>query len=355
MMRRSTYAAPFCLAALLAACSDSVVRETLEIAPHGDGSSEVAFAVTVPMPPHDASDALRDHLAGRRREYLEGWDAWARRFERAGAERETLAWEKVDGELGVLRRTARFDEPQGLSGFFLDTDLTVLFHPGSQRSELGIIPGPPSRASRDQVERFERLLDDWSRSVARYLQRVAELYAYLEARPGRARPVFRALFEDAPEGLREREEERLEGLADAVFEVLDVAGRTTEEPESLETLARRVYDPFPAELTVRISGEVSTVLGFVELGDGLYLAPPLGLEHALVGLEQRWIEPPLLTAYERHERLGERSDLDLSELAARPRAVRPLPTPAEISAAVAEALDAEPEYRLVWRPADDEE
>jgi hypothetical protein len=354
-MRRLAGAVALGAAAVaLAGCGEPAIRETLECTLHGDGSSEVVLEVRLPDLPEDASDALSDHLAGRRLEYLEGWDVWAPRFERAGARRETLEWEKEADVLRRMRRTADFADPSGLGAFFADTDLGVTFLPDPRRSELTIVPGTPSRASRDQVDQLAGLLDDWSQSVARYLEQVAELYAYLEARPRRAEPVFRALFEDAPEGLRGDEEERLNRLAETVFEVLDVADRTDEAPETVEQLARLVYDPFPAELSVRIQGEVSTVVGFVELGEGAYQAPPLGLEHALVDLESRWIEPPLLTTYERHERLGERDDLDVARFARQPRRVRALPAPHDIAAAVADAVRPAPEYRLVWRPADEE-
>jgi hypothetical protein len=337
----------------LVACGEPGVDETLLCTLHGDGRSEVAFEATFPTLPSDADEAYADHVAELRQMYLQGWDSWARRFEEAGGAGETLYWEKTGGELHLLRRTARFADPAGLASFFDDTDLTVQFDADPVESELAIFPASPSRATGEQRERLEELVDTWSAAVVRYLEEVADLYAYLDRDPARAEPVFRAIFDDEDDygELEGDEEERLDRLVERFLEVMDVAGRGEGETDSLERLARLVYDPFPAELSVSVEGEVLAVQGFVTGADGSLAVPPLGLEHALVTLEEVWVEPPLLTTYERLDRLGADAELDIAAFAGTDRKVHSLPTTEEVSGALEAALSPEPEYRLRWRPA----
>lgn len=337
---------------VVTACGQPDVEESLRCTLSADGTSEVAFEVSFPEPTEDEADeAFRERIATLQQLYFEGWDRWAPRFEQAGRAGETLSWERVGGRLRSLTRTARFDRPEDLSDFFSDTDLTVLFTPGSEESELSIFAGSSSRATTEERERLERLLGDWSRAAVAYLREVADLYAYLERHEDRAETVFRAIFEDSSEGLHRFEEERLDRLLEAFLEVFEIAESTDDQGHSLEHLARLVYDPFPARLSVEIDGRILNREGFIELADGGYEVPPLGLERALSDLEAHWIEPPLLTTYERLERLGDAAGFDLQEFAGRSRRVAELPSAEDFAGAVEEALAPASEYRLRWRPS----
>ena len=336
------------------ACGQPDVEERLRCTLAADGTAEITFEVSFPESVGDsqaeADEARGERIEDLRRYYFEGWDPWAERFEQAGHAGETLSWERVGGSLRTLTRTAHLADPEALAGFFADTDLTVLFSPGREESEVAVFAGSSSRATGEERERLEKLLAAWSRAAVDYLHEVANLYAYLDDREERAQTVFRAIFEDSSEGLRESEEARLDRLLEAFLAVLEIAETTDEQGVSLEQLARRVYDPFPARLSVAVEGRILARAGFVELADGAYEVPALGLERALGNLEAQWIEPPLLTTYEHLERLGDGAVFDLQEFAARPRRVSELPSADEVVVAVEEALTPEPEYRLRWRP-----
>jgi len=282
--------------------------------------------------------------------YLDEWDPWARRFNEAGGTAETFSWRRIDGELRSLKRSTSFEDPADLGGFFADTDLTVQFDPHPRESEFAIFPGPPSRASENQRRQLEDLLGSWSAAVVRYLEEVRDLYRYLDHEPKRAKPVFRAIFDDDDPGLRADEEARLDRLVETFLGVMEIAGQTEGGAESLDQLTRLVYDPFPADFAVAIEGRVLAFEGFVEKADGSFAVPPLGLEHALVALERVWVQPPLLTTYERLERLDEEAAPTVKEFARARRTVAALPTAREVSEALEEALAPEPEYRLRWRP-----
>ena len=284
-----------------------------------------------------------------RRAYLEGWDRWERRFGEAGAVRETFAWEKGEGELRSLERTAAFGDPDGLARFFADTDISVLLFPDPVEAELVVATAPSSRATGEERELFEERRERWARAAIDYMEEVGRLFAYLDARPERARFVFLALFTDAEPRMTDGEMAQLETLIEAFSAVFETAERQPGEALGLDELARLVYDPFPAPLEVVVDGRVSEVEGFVEGSDGGWQASAPRLEQALERLETAFVEPPLLTTYTRVTEFGE--PFDAREFAARPRRVAELPTTDEVVERFEELLAPAEEYRLRWRVA----
>lgn len=339
----------FACAAVLAACSDPGVEEHLICSLAADGSSQVEVTVTLPGPlPNDADEVLVDEIATQRQAYAGGWDRWTSHFERIEADEETFSWKREQGLLRSVTRTAGFADPAGLQAFFSETDLVVQFTPDQAESVFSIFPLPSSRATRDERERLEMLVEVWAAAVVQYLREVADLYAYLESDPDRATPIFTAIFDDEGD-VTEGEEERLERLVDAFVTIMESAERSPEEPSSLEQLVRLAYDPFPARLRVVVEGRVRSVRGFVKVDSDTYEAPPLSLEQALTTLEEIWITPPLLTTYEMLER-DEEAELDVEGFAALPRRVSELPDANEVRDALEAALTPPEEYRLTWRP-----
>ena len=333
-------------------CAPPDVVETLHCNLSGDGTAEITLEVSFPdVSATDIEEADRERIEGLRQLYFEGWDPWAARFERAGQAGETLSWERVGGSLRSLSRSALLPDPGSLDEFFADTDLTVLFAPDPEESEFTIFAGSSSRATGEERNRLADLLAGWSRAAVAYLREVASLYDYLETNPDRAETIFDAIFGDYEHGLHDFEEERLDRLIGTFLEVLDIASQTDERGESLEHLARLVYDPFPAAMSVTVDGPVLSSEGFISLGDDGHEVPPLGLDRALSGLEKQWIEPPLLTTYERLERLGDDAAFDAREFAARPRRVAELPSARELADAVEDALAPAPAYQLRWKPS----
>jgi len=336
--------------AVVTACAEPEIDEQLRCALSADGTAEVSFEVSFPDLNEEADSARRERVDELRQFYFEGWDPWAARFERAGQGGETLSWERLGGRLQSLTRTAHFEDPEALSDFFADTDVAVLFTPDPEESEFAVFAGQSSRATGEERERLEGSLAGWSQAAVVYLNEVANLYVYLDAHEDRAEVIFEAIFDDSSEGLHDFEEERLERLLEAFLAVLEIAEATDDQGDSLEHLARLVFDPFPAGMAVEVEGRVLDHEGFVVLPEGVYGVLPLGLERALSKLEERWIEPPLLTTYERLERLGDAAEFDAGEFAQRSRRIARLPTAKEFAEAVEEALAPASEYRLRWRP-----
>ena len=115
---------------------------------------------------------------------------------------------------------------------------------------------------------------------------------------------------------------------------------------TLNELSRRVYDPFPGEVTVSAAGPVTDVEGFVQRGDGRWAVPRRDLWTAFTALEGRWISPDPARAY---VAASLSADLDLDALLAEDLTAAPAPTPAALRDALEAGLVPEPVYRLAWR------
>lgn len=348
-MHRRTALPLLVLPLLLLACFEDPVVETLHLEIQTDGAVQLTAITRISKeyldsPGDDPRFARR--LRQEQRSLAEGWDAWPLRFERAAPAEERVTFSREEGELVEVERWARLTDPEGLERFFSDL-LTVTYRPG----ELAFYAATPARATGGERQQVERALGPWSVAVADYLRAVADLYAWLDDHPQRARPCFQELFEDVlPEtssDLSAEEERLVEPVRQGMNDVVEVLLVQEGDVHTLNELVRKVYDPFPGRVTVDLPGEALEVEGFAESGEGWEI-PPLDLWAAYARLAQRWSTPDPAVAWVEANRALSRLDLD-AWLAAERRASPPPSAPA-VRRALDEELTPQPVYRLTWRP-----
>lgn len=352
-----------CLA--LVSCFEPPVLETLDLRFLADGSTVVTSAVRITTPQSESNPALERRLAQVRRELEEGSDAWGRRFAALEPVAERFGWEKRFGEIDRGTRAALAGSPARLDAFFLDTSLDVSYEVREEVAELTITPASPARASRRQREQVASTLEEWSGHVAIYLKESADLWAYLDDRPDRARACLGALLADLlDDGVRETlppltepERERIDRVQKAMEEVLAVLAVPPGEDHSADELSHLVYDPFPARLTVRLPGPpLEAPEGFASLDDGKKLtAVGPGLWEALRSLEGRWLSPDPVMLYVEKDGPGKREPLDLDAFLAQPRRAAPPPDATEVRQGIEEALVPAPLYRVLFKVDPDAE
>ena len=268
-MRRLTITLAVLLCLPLTGCFEEPVVEHFHLTLRGAGPVIVTVVQEVADPDLASSNtALADRMEASRNALEHELDPWSRRFALLQPLAEHQSIERVDGELrrsvhsAVLASfddVARMVEAEGLSG-----NLTV----NGGVAELSLFSTGGSRATAVQRQTVERRLVEWSQSLADYFESVIDLYGYLDARSDRSVPCFAHIF-DTHEGvpgsgpLKPEEEEmvlRVKDTMDGVVEALLVADG---ESYSLNELARLVYDPFPARLTISVTGAVLESEGLV--------------------------------------------------------------------------------------------
>ncbi len=340
-------------------CFEPPVAEEMRLEFLANGAVAIGVTVEIAGPEGQGNPALERRLEALRRELTEGTDPWSARFAALDADAERSGWEKRLGRLTRAERSAVVLEPEKLSSFFRDAVVRVLYTVSAdqRRAELSIVPGPATRASRAERRRVEQALADWSEAIARYLGAARALWSYLEDHPERDRTVLGALFDDllAEEvkaglpPLTPDEEGLVEALGERMGEVWQVLLVPDGDDHSLDELSRRVYDPFPAPLSVRLPGPAEAVEGFEAEPDGELRVPGLGFWAALARLEERWIAPDPLLLYVRHKSAG--TELDLDALLGSPRRVAgeiELPAREAVREGIEEGLRPAALYGAVW-------
>jgi hypothetical protein len=345
-----------CLA--LVSCFEPPVLETLDLRFLADGSTVVTSAVQISSPQDGGNPALARRLMQVRRELEEGSDAWGRRFAALEPVAERFGWEKSFGEIDRGTRAALAGFPARLDELFRDTSLDVSYEVRDRVAELTITPASPARASRRQREQVERTLEEWSGHVASYLKESADLWAYLDGRPARARACLGALLADllddgvreALPALTEPERERIDRVQQAMEEVLAVLAVPPGEDHSADELSHLVYDPFPARLTVRLPGPpLEAPEGFASTDGGRQLtAVGPGLWEALRSLEGRWLAPDPVLLYVEKGGPGKEEPLDLDAFLTQPRRAASPPNAVEVRQGIEERLLPAPLYRVLF-------
>ncbi|HEX4953663.1 MAG TPA: hypothetical protein VF017_09760 [Thermoanaerobaculia bacterium] len=347
------------LSLLALSCFEPPVAEEMRLDFLANGAVAIGVTVEIAGPESQGNAALERRLAALRRELTEGTDPWSARFASLDADAERFSWEKRLGSLSRAERSAVVTDPEKLSDFFHDAVVRVLYTVSAEQrlAELSIVPGPATRANRAERRRVEQALGDWSEAIARYFAAARRLWSYLEDHPERDRAVLGGLFDDllaeevkaALEPATAEEEALVEALGDRMGEVWQVLLVSEGDDHSLDELSRRVYDPFPAPLTLRLPGPAELVEGFEVEPEGELRVPGLGFWAALGRLEERWIAPDPLLLYVRHKGAG--TELDLDALLGRARRVASeteLPAREEVREAIEDGLRPAPLYRAVW-------
>jgi hypothetical protein len=362
-MRPSARVLPlFLLLLSVLSCFEPPVREALRLRFLPGGAVLATSTVEIDDEPEDTNPALARRLAETRRTLLDGSDAWGVRFAAANAAAERFSWEKRLGILRAARRSALFAEPRDLAAFFRDTSLAVAYAADPERglAELAIVPGPSTRASRQQREEMERTLATWSVAVADYLRAGQELYAYLDERPGRTRPCFATLFgkrlseQDAKSlgELTAEERGKLDRLDDAMGRVMEILAVPKGAAYSPDEVSHLVYDPFPAKLSIKLPGAPQELEGFQTDPDGILTVPSPGLWEALRSLQGRWLSPDPAVLYVESGREDKEDAFDLEAFLKKPRHAVPahlLPAAPEVRTEIEAQLKPASLYHVAWK------
>jgi hypothetical protein len=353
-MRRFRIALIAFLCLPLFGCFEDPVREHVHLTLRGAGPVIVTVVQEVAGPRlAEGNEELADRMEESRITIESNLDPWSRRFalQQPLAEHRSTQW-----VAGNLRRSvhsavlASFDEvvemmeADGLTG-----NLTV----AGGVAELSFFPTGGSRATYTQRQEAERLLVEWSDTLAEYFESVIDLYTYLGSRPDRAVPCFAHIFDThegvAVSGPLESEEEELVGrVKDALDGVVLALVVPEGESFSMNELTRLVYDPFPARLTASVDGEVLRSDGCIA-ETGFFERPAVDAWNALVSLEGRWVAPDLVTALASPAPEDLQPETDPVEFAARPRYLATPPTSGDVESALLSALVPADELTLRWR------
>jgi len=323
------------------ACAQPPVNEDMTIEFANDDSVTVTVVTTFNASPR--TEAARKRVDAAREAAQAGTDAWSVRFGRLSPESEEVTMKRLHGELNSVTRSVRIAEDE-LQHLFSDTPVTVSVMRGEGWRELAIYPGSAGRATREQQRRFNEQLDAWSGDVARYINTVYRLYAYLDHHPDRANDVYVALMAD-PERkeettpLTEQEEPLVKAVIESIGRMWERVQRENAQAESLDESADLIFNPFPATIQLRLPNEVISKEGF---GDELVIVP-VALDKAIAALEGRWISPDLLSESLRDEHI------DPKRLAALPRRAISVANADEVAAALKEQFALPRRYVVRWR------
>ena len=279
-------------------------------------------------------DGLREAIAGNR-------DEWAMRFSGLNIDNERIIVDRGNGRITGVERQTTIDRGE-LPKFFNDMSVTVSLLPNNGYTELTIIPGASSRATRQQRERVLATLHQWSTEAAAYVDALAHLYEYLDANPQRAQAAFTLLLGDRDQkSTIDEEQSRLEAVWNA-------ADRLSERMRPKETDAYMVdeefdlvFNPFPGEIVVTTPKTASGVENFDKRDATTFVIPRRGLLDAISSLEGKWVSPDPFA-------MSIRGEPKPDELAKMQRHWSPVVTASEIEKAVSERLKPSSVYRVRW-------
>src|SRR5438105_11509326 len=134
------------------------------------------------------------------------------------------------------------------------------------------------------------MLAIYSEAAARYFATIRSMYLYLEEKPYRAHDLFTDVFSDDKDPqpiLSEQEHSLTRAVKDAGGEL------TSPEKIGAANLDRDfdlVFNPFPAELRVKVPGEVLINESFTKMDDVLAVKTPDAVG-AVAALQGRWVTP----------------------------------------------------------------
>jgi hypothetical protein len=309
-----------------------------------DAADLVTISATTTLGTAKPGTAEAAQISDERSALLAGRDEWSLRFANADPESDRVIMQRSRGELQSAEHIASLP-PENLQKFFFDTPLTVTFARGEGWAELTIYPGSSLRATRQQRERVEKMLSLYSQRAARYFESIRAMYAYLDEKPRRAGDMFAAVFRDEKDPPpRISEEEK--SFVDVVRSSIDLMLSDTGGTSTLDRDFDFVFNPFPADLHVVVTGEVTVLEGFTRADRMLSVKLPDALE-AVGMLEGRWITPDPLAAAFGAPKNSSAEELAAS-VAAQRRHAEPVTTASDVAAALMEKMRPAATYRVRW-------
>jgi hypothetical protein len=323
---------------------DPVIRRVVVLTFNDAADLVTISASTILGTAKEGSPEARQ-VADEREALLAGRDEWSVRFDNADPESDRIVLQRTHGQLQSLEHVASI-VPDNLQKFFFDTHITTTFTRGEGWAELTIYPGTSDRATRQQREDVERMLDIYSHRAARYFQTVRGMYAYLDSKPRRAEDMFEALFrsdKDAPPRVSEDEQKIVNGVREAI----DAMVEDTPDTTTLDRDFDAVFDPFPAELKISVQGNITDLEGFTRQPDRVVAVKLATALEAVSMLEGRWISPDPIAASIAAPPEKPSSEIAAS-LAAAPRHTEPVVSASDIASALMEKMRPAPRYRVRW-------
>lgn len=331
----------------LTSCTPITDKLVIDFDTH-DRDSVRVIASTDVDPSKPANAAVEQRLRAARDAIVAGRDEWSDRFSRVAPDPEQQTIERRGGILSHYEHSGTIGI-DALQRFVSDLPITVQVTRGEGWSELTLYAGASTRATRQQREHFNRQLEQWSGAVAHYFGAIHHLYAFLDANPQRAGNAFRQIYADDETIVAASEEERaliisVRKSIDALVEQQDL------DEKAAYTLAEEadlVLNPFPAEITIHTSGEITAVEGFTKRDPQHVTIPTPDLLQAVAGLEGQWISPDPFAAALRADR-EEKKDVDIDAMVKAERKSTAFVAPSEIAKALVERMKSPSRYRVRW-------
>lgn len=349
---------------LFASCFDPPVRETWSLSFLCDGPV-VASRTAVFSERLSGNPAVEKRIAEARDAILEGRDEWSLRIAALAppAFADRTDRRRIEGRLERSVDQILLEDPERLSELFSGLSIAVDYRANEEIAELSITPGAPAGLPRKERDATTRALRDWADHGAVYLEAGTALWKYLETHPDRAEACFRHLFgqtedSDAPPkpDLEDDEKRLVEDLEEAMLAVAEALRIPDGQERSLDENIRRLYDPFPAPIDVRLPTRAREIVAFQPRGDAskpTLATRELNLWSAFGRLEGRWLAPDPALAFVRASLEGHTAKpFSPSAFAtARRFHTEDVPSGKELLAALATELRSPPLYRVAWKSA----
>jgi hypothetical protein len=336
------------------ACFEEPVSERVHLTIRNDGMVVMTIVHEVaPTGRWLTNVALIDRLAEARDTIGRSLDPWSTRLASQEPLAETVRFERDHGELVRSMRSVVLPFEQAVQ--VLEGDgLTGSFDRDMERYALRLYSTGGSRASAVQQQLLEQQMSVWSVEVAAYLRTLIDLYRHFDTYPDRAVPCLASLFDlwDVEDGLPplDRLEVDLVGAAKSAMEGVAEALLVPDDGAySLNELSRLVHDPFPARLTLEVSGEVLGVDG-LSPSASTFERPRIDAWTALRSLAGRWAAPDIITATVAPVSEEELPEPDPVAFASRVRRYTSAPTAVEVRSELELQLTAADRLALDWRP-----
>lgn len=353
-------------------CFEDRIEERMVIGV-SDRGVELFYEVTY-HERHGHGDRAAQRVADHERQLLDGENPWLAALTslpdplQYGSE-ATFDGKRRDDAPELERHTAWARSARGnaaLGHLFGHTAINASLAETADSIELDLTAGSALGGTRRQRQRMERQVQQWSAVVAGYVDRVADVWRYMEANPSRERPIYEAIFSDlldpTPDpDLSPPEEALLDRLDEAEGAVAEIFQTEQDHAYTLQELSRLIYDPYPMEIRVARLGRDGRVFaepplevdGLEAQDDGSWRVRRTSLWDAYAGLRGRWVTPdPLAIKVEALRQVdaaeGETPDFDLEALLRRPPRVHGRPTAFEVADQLRTRLAPPDVVRIAW-------
>jgi hypothetical protein len=341
-------AAAACLLAA-AGCLDPPVTESVEIR-FGESEIEVLSLVRLNRGEYDSGPAA-ERIDRWARRILDRTDESTRRIEALEPREDEEIVRREKGAVFQAERKARIDDASTLQRLFLGSSVSTHYaaDPDGRWKEFTLTVPDGGTARTPEERRALRELEAWAADATRFVRAEHALYAHLASNPGRAVPCLETANGGGDGSDLSADELALASeVSEARDGVLAALQATADREDTLDERIQRVFDPFPTELSVVVTGTVTEREGFVDGPDGGLAVPRRGAWAAFRSIEGRWVAPDLLVETWREKDGGK---VDLATFAPRIRAVsKTPPTDAEVFDAFRKALRPVTTFRVRWEP-----